>query len=111
MDGAVRETCCSSCSHRDVCAHKDDYLSTIKFLDELFYKFPENERAFMRLRDPDCKFYSKETSTPRFLTQSMAIPENEREKILKAVEDGRKGCNRMIEAAEAVQNFNRKTDV
>lgn len=112
MDGAVRETCCSSCSHRDVCAHKDDYLSTIKFLDELFYKFPENERAFMRLRDPDCKFYSKELAMLRApLTQSMAIPENEREKILKAVEDGRKGCNRMIEAAEAVQNFNRKTDV
>lgn len=109
MDGEVRETCCSTCSHRDVCAHKEDYLSTIKFLDELFYKLPENERAFMRLRDPDCKFYSKETSTPRFLTQSMAIPENEREKILKAVEDGRKGCNKMI--AEAVQNFNRKTDI
>lgn len=77
MDGAVRETCCSSCSHKDVCAHKDDYLNMIKSLEEMCYKFPENER----------------------------------EKILKAVEDGRKGCNKMIAAAEAVQNFNRKTDI
>ena len=65
MDGAVRETCCSSCSHRDVCAHKDDYLSMIKSLEEMFYKFPQNERSFMCLRDPDCKFYSKGTSIPR----------------------------------------------
>ena len=112
MDGAVRETCCSSCSHKDVCAHKDDYLNMIKSLEEMFYKFPENERVFMRLRDPDCKFYSKELAIPRaLLTQSIGIPENEREKILKAVEDGRNSCNKMISAAAAVQNFNRKTDV
>lgn len=30
----------------------------------------------MYLRDPDCKFHSKELSTPKFLTQRMAIPEN-----------------------------------
>lgn len=65
MDEGVRETCCSSCSHGDVCAHKDDYLSMIKSLEEMFYKFPQNERSFMCLRDPDCKFYSKGTSIPR----------------------------------------------
>lgn len=65
MVGEVRETCCSSCSHIDVCAHKDDYLNMIKSLEEIFYKFPENERVFMRLRDPDCKFYSKELAIPR----------------------------------------------
>lgn len=58
MDRAVRETLCSSCSHIKVCAHKDDYLNMVKSLDEMFYKFPENERSFMCLRDPDCKFYS-----------------------------------------------------
>lgn len=105
MDGAVRETCCSTCSHRDVCAHKDDYLNMIKSLEEIFYKFPENERAFMRLRDPDCKFYSKELAMPRaLLTQSIGIPEN-----MEVPSDLRKGCNKMI--AEAVQNFNRKIDV
>ena len=86
MGEGVRETLCSSCSHRDVCAHKDDYLSTIKFLDEMFYKFPENERAFMRLRDPDCKFYSKESSTPKALTQMASIPEDELLKIKTAME-------------------------
>lgn len=59
MDGGVRETLCSSCSHRNVCAHKDDYLNMVKSLQEMFYKF-----------------HSKELSTPKFLTQRMAIPEN-----------------------------------
>lgn len=67
MDEGVRETLCSSCSHRDVCTHKDDYLNMVKSLQEMFYKFPENERDFMCLRDPDCKFYSKVLSTPRQL--------------------------------------------
>ena len=76
MDGAVRETLCSSCSHRNVCIHKDDYLNMVKSLQEMFYKFPDNEREFMYLRDPDCKFYLKDSTTPRFLTQRMNIPEN-----------------------------------
>ena len=58
MDVGIRETLCNSCSHRNVCAHKDDYLNMVKSLQEMFYKFPENERGFMYLRDPDCKFYS-----------------------------------------------------
>ena len=76
MDGAGRKILCSSCSHIDVCAHKDDYLNMVKSLQEMFYKFPENEREFIYLRDPDCKFYLKESTTPRFLTQRMNIPEN-----------------------------------
>ena len=68
MDGAVRETLCSSCSHRNVCAHKDDYLNMVKSLQETFYKLPDNERDFMYLRDPDCKFYSKVLNMPRALT-------------------------------------------
>ena len=76
MDEGVRETLCSSCSHRDVCTHKDNYLNMVKSLQEMFYKFPENERDFMYLRDPDCKFHSKELSMPKFLTQRMTIQEN-----------------------------------
>ena len=75
MDGGARETRCSSCSHRDVCAHKDDYLNMIKSLEEMFYKFPENER----------------------------------EKIPKAVEDGRKSCAKMIK--ESAQKYDEKTDI
>ena len=44
MDEGVRETLCSSCSRRDVCVHKNDYLNMVKSLQEMFYKFPENER-------------------------------------------------------------------
>lgn len=47
MDGAVRETLCSSCSHINVCAHKDDYLNMVKSLQETFYKLPENEREIL----------------------------------------------------------------
>lgn len=65
MSEGVRETLCSSCGHRDVCAHKDIYLNMVKSLQEMFYKSPKNERNFMYLRDPDCKFYSKELITPR----------------------------------------------
>lgn len=68
MDEGVRETLCSSCCHRYVCAHKNDYLNMVQSLQEMFYKFPKNEREFMYFEDPDCKFYSKESSTPRFLT-------------------------------------------
>ena len=76
MDVGVRETLCSSCSHINVCAHKDDYLNMVKSLQEMFYKLPENKRDFMYLRDPDCKFHSKELSMPKFLTQRMTIQEN-----------------------------------
>lgn len=76
MDIGVRETLCSSCSHRNVCARKDDYMNMVKSLQEMFYKLPENERDFMYLRDPDCEFHSKELSTPKFPTQRMIIPEN-----------------------------------
>ena len=99
MDGAVRETLCSSCIHRNVCAHKDDYLNMVKSLDEMFYKFPENEREFMYLRDPDCKFYSKESSTPRFLTQNMNIPENA----------DVKSCAKIIK--ESAQEYDEKTGI
>ena len=67
MDGAVRETLCSSCIHRYFCTHKDDYLNMVKSLQEMFYKFPDNEREFMYLRDPEYKFYSKVLRTPRQL--------------------------------------------
>ena len=70
MDETKRETLCSSCGHSDVCAHKDDYLNVVKSLQERFCECPDNEREFMYLRDPDCKFYSNILSTPRALTYS-----------------------------------------
>lgn len=99
MDEGVRETLCSSCIHRHICTHKDDYLNMVKSLQEMFYKFPENEREFMYLRDPDCEFYSKELSIPRFLTQNMNIPENA----------DVKSCAKMIK--ESAQKYDEKTGI
>lgn len=83
MDRGMEEILCGSCSHKDVCAYKDDYLNTVKSLQEMFSK---NERYFMYLRDPDCKFYSKESSTPKALTQMASIPEDELLKIKTTME-------------------------
>lgn len=91
MDGGLRETLCSSCGRRDVCAYKDDYLNIAKSLQEVFCKFPESDRGFMYLRDPDCRFYSKE-----FRTARAVLTENDKENLLKAVEDGRKNCENLI---------------
>lgn len=91
MNEGVRETLCSSCGHRDVCAHKDDYLNMVKSLQEMFCKFPENERGFMYLRDPGCKFYLKESSIPKVLTQMVSIPEDELLKIKTTME--KRTCN------------------
>lgn len=94
MDEGVGETLCSSCGHRDVCVHKDDYLNMVKSLQEMFYKFPKNERFFMYLRKPDCDFYSKALDIQKS-TQSIGM-----------VGDGRKSCAKMI--AEATQKYDRK---
>ena len=106
MDEGVRETLCSSCIHRDVCTHKDDYLNIVKSLQEMFYKFPKNERDFMYLRDPDCKFYSKEFANPNPLTQRPSIPKN---MVVAMVGDGRKSCAKMIK--ESAQKYDEKTDI
>ena len=50
MDEAKRETLCSSCSHRNVCVNKNYYLNMVKSLQEMFYKFPDNERVYVSER-------------------------------------------------------------
>lgn len=69
MNTGVRETACSGCLHCQVCAHKDDYLNMLQRLEELFYSVPEEERAAMAFRDPDCKFNQKKLSVPSFVNQ------------------------------------------
>lgn len=86
MDGGMEEILCSSCSHRDVCAYKDNYLNVVNSLVEAFYKSHKNDREFMDFRDPLCKFYSKESSIPRALMQMASIPEDELLKIKTAME-------------------------
>ena len=106
MDERVRETLCSSCCHRYVCAHKNDYLNMVQSLQEMFYKFPKNEREFMYLKDPDCKFYSKEFANPNPLTQRPSIPKN---MVVAMVGDGRKSYAKTI--AETAQNYDEKSGV
>ena len=71
----------------------------VKSLQEMFYKFPKNELDFMNLRDPDCKFYSKEFANPNPLTRKLSIPKN---MAVAMVDDGRKSCAKMI--AEEARN-------
>ena len=106
MDVVVRETLCSSCCHRYVCAHKNDYLNMVQSLQEMFYELPKNEREFMYLKDPDCKFYSEQFTNPNPLTQRLSIPKN---MAVAMADDGRKSCAKTIE--ETAQNYDEKTDV
>lgn len=88
MDEVMEEILCSSCSHRDVCAYKDNYLNVVNSLVETFYKSNKNDRELMVFRDPLCKFYSKE-SRARLdsLTQKVNLTKNYKEKLLQALED------------------------
>lgn len=73
MTTGVRETLCSNCLHCQVCAHKNDYLNMVTRLEELFYSVPEEERAAMAFRNPDCKFNQKKLSVPSFVNQRSGI--------------------------------------
>lgn len=95
MDTSVRETLCTNCLHCQVCAHRTDYLNMVKRLEELFYSVPEENRAAMAFRDPDCKFNQKKLSVPSFVNQRSGImsPEelllaqrDESEKIVREAE-------------------------
>lgn len=33
FDGGVKETLCTRCAHRDVCAHKQDYFDILKAVE------------------------------------------------------------------------------
>lgn len=67
MCDGVRETLCTRCAHREVCAYKDTYL---KYLEEMI-KF-NNEYSdyisFIEKDDPKCKFFKKKIDVyPRFV--------------------------------------------
>lgn len=91
MDGGMEEVLCRSCSHKDVCAYRDDYLNMVNSLVDIFYKSNKNDREFMDFRDPLCRFYSKELSTPKVLMQMASISEDELLKIKTTME--KQTCN------------------
>lgn len=50
----VKETCCTRCSHKDVCQYKEEYLAAQHAVDEVSVHFPtkdENSARMIRLRD------------------------------------------------------------
>ena len=50
----VKETCCTRCSHKDVCQYKEEYLAAQHAADEVSVHLPtkdENSARLIRLRD------------------------------------------------------------
>ena len=50
----VKETCCTRCSHKDVCQYKEEYLAAQHAVDEVSVHLPtkdENSARMIRLRD------------------------------------------------------------
>ena len=50
----VKETCCTRCSHKDVCQYKEEYLAAQHAVDEVGVHLPtkdENSTRLIRLRD------------------------------------------------------------
>ena len=50
----VKETCCTRCSHKDVCQYKEEYLAAQHAVDEVSVHLPtkdENSARLIRLRD------------------------------------------------------------
>lgn len=43
MSNGVRETPCTSCSHREVCSFKDEFLSAMKAVNEVLVGLPSKD--------------------------------------------------------------------
>ena len=72
----VKETCCTRCSHRDVCQYKAEYLEAQHAVDEVNVHLEskdENSVRMIRLRDIPwiepvelkCKHFQQNTGTVR----------------------------------------------
>lgn len=72
----VKETCCTRCSHRDVCQYKAEYLEAQHAVDEVNVRLEskdENSVRMIRLRDIPwiepvelkCKHFQQNTGTVR----------------------------------------------
>lgn len=67
MCDGVRETLCTRCAHREVCAYKDTYLQYLKGFED-FHNGYLDDASFIRKDDPKCKFFKKKVDVyPRFV--------------------------------------------
>lgn len=60
MNGGVRETICTSCIHREVCAYKQRYLEYLSAYEKMRGDYPD-DISFIKKSDPDCNFYKKKS--------------------------------------------------
>lgn len=72
----VKETCCTRCSHKDVCQYKEEYLAAQHAVDEVSVYLPtkdENSARMIRLRDISwieptelkCRHFRQDTGAAR----------------------------------------------
>lgn len=72
----VKETCCTKCSHRDVCQYKEEYLAAQAAVDEVSVNLPsrgDKSIKSIRLRDISwiepvelkCRYFHQSTGTVR----------------------------------------------
>lgn len=58
MSEGVRETSCTKCEHREVCAYKDTYLQYLKAFEH-FHNGYSDDVSFIGKDDPKCNFFKK----------------------------------------------------
>ena len=65
----VKETACTTCTHREVCKYKDEFLAAQKAVDDTFMNLLNGERkrlvniSYIKPVELKCKFYRKEVAT------------------------------------------------
>lgn len=58
MSDEVRETLCTRCVHREVCAYKDAYLRYLETLVKFNSEYSD-DISFITKEEPNCKFFSR----------------------------------------------------
>lgn len=61
LSGAVRETMCTSCIHREVCLYKQTYLEYLRACEKMYEDYPDDISSFIEESDPNCIHYKKKS--------------------------------------------------
>ena len=61
MSGAVRETMCTSCIHREVCLYKQTYLEYLMACEKMYEDYPVDRSSFIEVSDPNCIHYKQKS--------------------------------------------------
>lgn len=55
-ENSTTKILCEGCEHQKVCRYKNKYLMIYTALEKTFNDFPEDDRKFMTLYPPICKY-------------------------------------------------------